>query len=415
MLWKIAIRNIMRHKRRTIFSGITIMFGMVFFIMMDSMLTGMDRGALDNLIDLSTASLKICTRQYMEEMEAMPLRHGIANGDEVKRKLSRFDRVRGVTPRTRFLGQLSIYTETMPVSGVVIDPFTDTTVFDLDGCIEGSYFSGSSRREIVLGKRLARDLDLKAGDWVTLYSLTRYESHNADDFLIVGLLNSTDPSINSSTVYITYTAADDFLDLDGLVTELDVGLHRRTNLPDMKKDAELIAAGLTPEFPELRIQTFMEMASGFLEIAKTKRAFGFVYLFVIMLIACIGIFNSVLMSVYERIREVGVMRALGFTPGELTSLFLLEGFITGIFGALLGVAGGVAVNIGLVYHGYPVDKIFGYDDIGDFPLWGTMYGEWNIPTFIIVFVFCVATATLAGLIPARKAGKMEITRALRFV
>jgi putative ABC transport system permease protein len=156
----------------------------------------------------------------------------------------------------------------------------------------------------------------------------------------------------------------------------------------------------------------MEIAADFLEIAKTKRAFGYVFLLVIMLIASIGIFNTVLMSIYERIREVGVMRAFGFTPSQLTTLFILEGFITGIFGAVLGIAAGLVVNAILVFYGYPLDM---FGEMGDFPIWGTIYGEWNISTYVIIFIFCVLTATLAGLIPARKAGKMEITQALRFV
>jgi len=414
MLWKIALRNIMRHKRRTIFSGITIAFGMLFYIFIDSVMAGLDRGAIDNMIELSTAAIKIQTPRYLEDQKALPLKHGVENGDAVRRSLASEKRVRGITPRAGFLGQLSIYTETTPVMGTVIDPRTDSTVFSLHDYVEGSYFSDRSDREILIGNRLARELGLKTGDWVTLYALTRYDSRNADDFRVAGLINSTDPVQNNAVVYITYQAANGFLDLEDLATELDVGLHRRTNLGDFKNDVSMIQQRLQAQFPDLRIQSFMELAASFLEIAKTKRAFGAVFLLVVMLIASIGIFNTVLMSVYERIREVGVMRAFGFTAGEMARLFMLEGLMTGMFGAVMGIALGVAGNIVLVTYGYPVDKIMG-DDMGGFPVWGTIYGEWNIATYVTIFVLCVLIATFAGLIPARKAGRMEITQTLRFV
>jgi putative ABC transport system permease protein len=159
----------------------------------------------------------------------------------------------------------------------------------------------------------------------------------------------------------------------------------------------------------------MELAASFLELAKSKRGFGIVFLAVVLLIAAVGIFNTVLMSVYERIREIGVLRAHGMRPRQVTLMFALEGFLTGVFGSTAGTALGVVVNWVLVRYGYPIDKIAGDVDAMGLPYWGTIYGEWNISTLMAMFIFGMLTATLAGLIPAGKGGKMEVTRALRFV
>jgi ABC-type lipoprotein release transport system permease subunit len=102
---------------------------------------------------------------------------------------------------------------------VALDPVQDAKVFRLPEHVEGSWFGNGGNNQVVMGYKLARDLGLQLGDWVTLAARTRWEAQNADDFMIVGLINSTEPTINSSGVYISFADAEDFLELDGLRTE----------------------------------------------------------------------------------------------------------------------------------------------------------------------------------------------------
>jgi putative ABC transport system permease protein len=414
-LLKIAFRTILRHKRRTMTSAITIAVGILFFLYMDSVMAGLDRGGIDNMIELSASAVKMHTTAYEKDKEAFPLKHGIENLAEIRTHLKSDPRVTGVTPRTQFLGQLSNNEETVPVTGTVVDPATDSTVFNMGKFLEGSYFSGGPG-EIILGKKLAEDLGVTAGGYITLYALTKYDSRNADEFLVTGLLNTTDPGINQGMAIISYETANEFLDLDGLVTEVDVAIKRRAGLKDMSADAAFIKHQLLVAFPGLTVATFMEMAAPFLELAKSKRAFGVVFLLLLLLIAGVGIFNTVLMSVYERIREVGVLRAHGMAPSQITVMFALEGCITGVLGSAIGVLLGAGVTWILVTRGFPMDKIAGDNDMAaSMPVWGTIYGEWNIAAMIALFVFGTVTATLAAMIPARKAGTMPVTDALKFV
>ena len=238
MIFTIAIRSIGRHKRRTMLSAITIAVGLTVFIFMDSLLSGVNRISIDNMIDLSTGALKIQTARYDMEKSAFPLDYGLQDSAAaLERALLGDKRVTHATRRTRFLGQLSNYTETVPVVGTVIDEAADTAVFKLKPCIQGGYFSADNRREILLGGRLAQELGVAVGDNITLYALTKYGSRNADEFKIVGLLGTADPAINQSAVFITYGAANDFLDLENTVTEIDAAMVRIGNLADFEKAA----------------------------------------------------------------------------------------------------------------------------------------------------------------------------------
>ncbi len=413
-LSKIAWRNVRRNKRRTFLSGLVIAAGLSIYIMMNSVMSGMDRANIDNLIELSTSSIKITTKQYNDEIESLPFKYGIQNSNDIISYIKVQDQVTGVTPRTQFLGQLSNWEDTMPIMGQIIDVQTDRTVFDLEKYIEGNYLSNTEENEIILGKDLADEMNVKVGDYITLYALTKYDSRNADEFQVVGTLHTTDPNINSSTVLISYQTANEFLDLEHLVTELDVAMERKTNFDTFTKNVDQLALELEDQYSQLKINTFMDLASGFLQITKQKQFFGSILMLVILAIAAVGIFNSVLMSVYERIREIGVLRAQGMKRKEIVTLFLCEGMYIGFLGSIMGVVIGCGINIYLVVHGMPLDKFADFQNVG-IPYWGTLYGEWNIGAIVFAFVFGLVVALAASYIPSRMASKMEVTKALRFV
>jgi ABC-type lipoprotein release transport system permease subunit len=414
MVLKIALRNIMRQKRRTVLSSITIAAGISVFILMNSMISGMDQGMVDNMVHLSTGALRISTKAYDENRQTLPLNYGINNFNEIWDTLLNDKRVSGVTSRTMFTGQLSNYSEVFPVVCTIVNSISDRSVYELQNHIRGSWFSNQSDREIILGKEIAGNLGVKEGDYITLYALTKYDSRNADEFLIKGVIDSPDPSINKNGCFITYKAANDFLDLEGLITEIDIALVDRMSQKAFIKDVNGLENQLKKQFPELSVNSFTEIGAAFFQVSKTKEMFGFVFMVIILLIAAVGIFNTVFMSVYERIREIGVLRAHGMTTSDINLLFLLEGIITGIIGSVMGIITGAVLNFFLVVNGIPLEKMAGKIDTGQYPVWGTIHGVWNFDIFAFVFIFAILVAALASIIPARAAARLQVTRALRF-
>lgn len=414
-LFKIAFRNILRNKRRTATSSIIIAIGLLFFIFMDSVMTGMDKSAINNMIQLNTSSIKIYTSTFYKEKKSFPFKYEITNQSKIEEFLYKYPFITGITPRFEFLGEISNYQESRPIVGKVILAKKDSSVFKLIPYIKGSYFSKNSNNEVILGKKLAEEMKVGIGDNVTLFALTKFDSRNADDFTVVGILHTSDPNINRNTVLITYQAANEFLDLENMITELNISIKKQSSFENEIKTMRIIQSDLTNKYKSLKVLTFMELGADFINLKNQKKAWSWVFIIVILLIAAVGIFNTVLMSVYERIREIGVLRAHGFKPKELTFLFVLEGSITGILGSTLGVILGCFTNIYLIYYGYPIDKLVKDMDASGFPVWGTIYGQWNIDIIILAFVFGVVIATIAAIIPARKAGKMKITEALKFI
>lgn len=414
-LFRIAWRNVGRHGKRTALTVITMAFGLGMYIGVGSMLKGMDRGGLENILTLTDSSVRISTKAYEEERRSSPLDYGLPEPAALEAAVRKDARVQATTFRTRFIGQLSNGRDSIPVMAVAVDPAGDADVFELEKFTVGSWFAGKEERQIVLGRVLAKDLGVKVGDWVTFAARTRYEAQNADDFIVAGLIDSSEPSLNSSGVFISFADAENFLDLEGLRTEMAVRMADRVNLKDLMADSDDLAAAVSARFPALAAKSFGEVGRQFLEIAKVKSKGTGVIILIILLIAGVGIANTVLMSVYSRVREIGVLRAFGLTPKAISRLFLIEGGLIGLIGSLAGVVVGIGFTAYLVYVGFPLDTMMGEGANFGMPIWGTLYGEWDVPSMVQAAVFGVLVALLASRSPAKKASKLEVTDALRFV
>ena len=146
-----------------------------------------------------------------------------------------------------------------------------------------------------------------------------------------------------------------------------------------------------------------------------KAKYSSMIIVVVLLIAGVGIVNTVLMSVYARIKEIGVLRAYGMNPRQIRRLFSLEGMMIGAIGSLGGVAFGGLLVWWSIRWGIPLDKMFGGLDMGSIPIGGVMRGEWHPATMAAGFAFGVVASWISARIPAKRAGRLEITDALRFV
>jgi ABC-type lipoprotein release transport system permease subunit len=413
----IAARNVGRHKKRTFLTVITMAVGIGFFIWVDSIMAGLDSSAVQSMADYSESSLRVESAAYAERRLSVPLADGIADPQAALKAISAIAGVLGAAPRTPFQAQLSGPRGDVPVQAAVIDPVLDPKVFKLKEHTQGAWLSpapgADAEAEILLGASLADELGTAVGQYVTLFAKSRYEANRAMEFKVVGLVNSPDPNLNSGAAYISYPQANAFLDLEGLVTQLRArvrdpgGMRAYLRQGDRVRDAARLA------LPGDQASSLDDLSASFLRIAATKRTFSSVIILILLFISAIGIVNTILMSIYARIKEIGVLGAFGMRRREITRLFLTEGLIIGLLGSAGGALLGFLLDLQAVYGGMPLDKLAGKIDTAGIPVWGTLYGEWNPASIAFGFLFGLAVALIASWIPARRAGAMSITRALR--
>lgn len=416
-LWKIAARNVLRHKRRTVITGVVMSVGIGLFIMMDSVLVGMDRITLDNMIDYTESVAKVRTPEYLSNQLGTPLDYGVPDPEAAMRAIMAADgRITAVAPRARFVANVSNYEDSLPVVATAVDPELDARVFKLpEAVVSGSWLSAAEPGDVVIGSGLAEELGVEVGDYLVVSASTVYENVNADEYRVGGVVFTPMPYINDSGLFMAYGDADELLGTDGFASELVVAAARALSLDATLDDADGIAARAGAALPGLRVDSITELAKDYLAMRAMKSKFSYMIILVVLLIAAVGIVNTILMSVYARIREIGVLRAYGMSPKDIRRLFTLEGLMVGAVGSLGGVLLGALMDWYFVEVGMSIGAVIGSIDMGGLPLTGTLYGEWNPATMVVGFAFGLVVAFVAARIPAKRAARLEVTDALRFV
>jgi putative ABC transport system permease protein len=417
LLWKIALRNVVRHGRRTLITAVVMMVGIGIYIAYDAVLAGMDRLAIDTMIRYSSSWLKLRTPAYVADESGTPLDYGIPEPERAMAALrAAAPAIEAAAPRTLFVGQGSNYVDSEPVMCAAVDPALDPKVFDLAANVaQGSWLpaSAAAGRQVVVSADLARDLGLKLGGPILLSARTVYDNENADEFTVVGIADSG--LSLAANLYMSYADARAFLGEGLPVTEIDASAPRAPNLDREIAGAAAAAAAAAAALPSLAAQPVGEFAKDYLAIRDSKQKGTFMIVIVILLIAGVGIVNTILMSVYSRVREIGVLRAYGMTPKDIKKLFVREGLIIGAVGSAAGAAMGAALVAWMAGTGLRLSALFSGMDLGDYPTNGNLFAEWRPAAFVIGIAFGLVASWLAARSPAKRAARLEPTDALRFV
>ena len=406
MLLRLAFRNIFRHFTRTFLTFLAIAVGLMFMIIMDSMLTGIDQESFDRIINYETGHIKIFDRGYREDEENLPLDKAIEEPDSIVDKLKKDPDVAGVTSRINFRIMLSDGVDQYPAVGIAIDPADDESVFLIRKSIDKGVFFIGNEEAMLLGEGLAEDFGVGVGDYLTVLTRTKYDTYQAIDLRIKGLLKTEDPKIDWAAVVIPLGVGQETLDMGKGVTEIDIKLKDPNRLQEFRDI-------LAKEIPAMEIATWKDLAADVLAIAQAKRGGTTVLLFSVFLVALIGISNTILLAAFERTREIGMMAAMGLRRGQIVRLFVLEGAMIGVFGSITGCLLGILVNIPFIKYG--INWGIMMRDIGDigYRITGVSRGVWNIHMIVIAFIAGIVISALTSIYPAWVASKMEPTEALR--
>jgi ABC-type lipoprotein release transport system permease subunit len=413
-LFALAWKNLSRYSRRTLITAGALAVGVAVFIWMDGWLLGAERESERNIVWYEAGSAKILNRQYLAEIQTMPLKQVIYDPAAVEQALAGSGAAttrRVVFPAELFVGLEDDAGEgSLFVKGVGLDPETDGGVYRLAETVREGRFLRAGEPELLLGDWLARDLGTAVGDWVTVRARTRYGAFQTLDLEVVGILNCPNPLINQGMIFLPLDLADAALEMEGAVSEIAV------SFPEWQEPAGRLAeirrslAG----FPELAVAGWRELALDFLAIAEGKRAGTGVLLLLIFIIAAVGISNTMLMAVYERVREIGMMRAMGMRDLSIRLAFLLEAGGIGLIGSGVGLALGVGLNWYMVRWGLNLGALVGDMQIG-YRVHSIFRSAWNPQALVGALAFGVLASMVISFIPSSRALKLEITDCLRHV
>lgn len=414
-VFTLAMKNLNRYKRRTIITAIAIAFGLMMYIIVDSLLLGIELESERNLLWYETSSVRIHTKEYWPDRLLFPLEEGIENPEGVIDILKQEGYT--ATERTMFKADMILYSDDFGEDGNLsvlvtgIDPAQDNEVFHFqDTLIEGRLLNKGEQNGMVMGSWLAEDIGAKIGYWVTLVTRGNGGFFEAIDVQVVGIVNCPNPNVNRALIMMDKDTAGSVLGMDGAVTEIDILLPSRADvdIEVTKIQASLEAGGHS----DLQAQSWREMAKDYLAIAEAKRGGTGIILFLVFIIAAVGISNTMLMAMFERTRELGMMRAMGMKDSHIRLAFILEAGGIGLLGALAGIILGALGNLYLVEVGIDYGALFRDMDIG-YRIQNIIRGTWSLKSFIVTFIAGIALSMIVSIIPIRRALKMDIPACLR--
>lgn len=443
--FRIAWRGVSRHWRQTAITAAVMVTGIALFILADSVLKGMDRLTIDTMERHTSGSLRITTAAYAADERSFPLDAGFPSTESSMRVA--LDAVRAIepgaaaTPRLRFVAEVSNGRDSLPVAATALDPVLDVSVFGTaEGVSTGSWLRGGEAAELALGRELAAELGVGAGDYVYVQASDVHGNLNADEYLVACLLDSPAPEVARNGLFMALPAAWRLLDAPGLATEICLSLPRRSSLDEALDASDRAAAAAEKALDAYAAssaamaasvagpggaakaaivgsvaESLREAAGDYLAMRQMKGKYSTIMILVVLAIAAVGIVNTVLMSVYSRVREIGVLKAYGMRDREIGKLFALEGLIVGFLGSCGGAVLGVGLSLWLSRVGISIEAFVGKIDMGDIPLAGRIFGELDPKMALGAVAIGVLVSWLSAALPARRAARLPAVEALRFV
>ncbi len=406
MLFKIALRNLWRHKRRTIITSAAIALGLGMLMFSSGGTDGMTNNMIEKGTGSAAGHVVIQGKGWQEErlMEIV-----VPDSPAVAQHLAETLPDAIIVQRVFVDGLLTSPSGAMGVALTAIQPGQETQVNDIaERLVEGEFLSDGDDKGIVLGRTLAETLDVVLGEKVVLLAQGDGEMESRL-FRVRGIYSMGIDELDGFTGYITVPAAQEMLGIGSDVTQVSAHLpsHRESDAASLAAKAAFAGAGLD-------VLSWQEALPDLAEYVAAEQGEIYVMYFILFAMVALGIVNTVLMSVLERMREFGVMLSLGTTPSQLARLVIAEAMVLGLFAVTLGVGLGLAFNYPLATQGLDLSKLTGGSvEAAGFALDMVIYGDLSPVKTAGFAISSWFLTVLAALYPAYKAATLKPVECLQ--
>jgi putative ABC transport system permease protein len=409
-LIKIAARNLFRYKRRTFLTLSLIVIGVLFVAGFMAVTGSFKNMMIGQITDSFVGHMQIHRKGYLAAIENLPLTMNLKPqaARKVETILKEIPGVEAFSSRIKFGAMFSNFTETTNIRLNGVDPEMEakTVPLLLPRIMEGE--KALKKGEILIPELLARGMKVNVGDMVVVIATNRDGSVNGKQLKVGGIMESaTGPGGRDGYVHI-----DDAVEIlrmeEKEISEIAVRLKDFDRLYEVfgilegKLSGELNKQGK----PVFEVHTW-EQLSPFYNIARMIDMMTFFIKIMLVAVVLISIMNVMIMAVYERVREIGTIAAIGTLPRRILSMFLIEGLLLGAIGAAIGGLLSVALVYGINAARFTYDFARQTDIV--------LTASVNPQDLLMIMGIVILVAVVASLQPAFKASRMDPIKALGYV
>ncbi len=404
---RLAWRNIWRHRRRTLIIVLAMGLAMAMMVFYDGLMAGFNEAIYGNAIRVLGGNIQVHASGYREKIDSNPMLP-LPNVTQVIEVAKSTPNVVSAVPRIMTGGLVSNHEGAFPITIIGIDPPAEQPVSLIAQHISsGRWLATGDQDSVLIGKGLATEMDAKAGDRITLVGSDIHKQSRQRTMTVVGIYDIGLPDNEKTTLYISLGEAQDLYGLPEQATEVDVNLKR------VGMEAGAVAA-LAPKLPGYEVESWDKNYPELATAVNNKNFAMNIFSVIVIAIAGIGILNMLLMAVYERTREIGLLGAVGVKPREIALLFILEGMMIGLVGVGVGAVLGLGLNGSLGVVGMDFSSFTGLTSYTAL-ISGKVYPTLALNSLVTRGVTVLIICALAAWIPAAEASRREPAAALHYV
>ena len=399
-LFKMAFRDLGRNKRRSILSALAVTMGSILLLFMAAVIRGEMQGAMQNSIRLQTGHLQIRAASYEESKVSLAWEDLIQDPNRVIDQLKTLPQVSAATPRLIASGILSLGDQSKGMQVIGMDPAGEPNQIFRQGVIAGEFLTADDREGILIGKPLADKFSLNVGDQVNLLVNTSDGSVDEQSFTVRGIFSTNTPYYDENTVFMPLAKAQAIARAENHASLIFVMLQNQ-------EQAEPVAAALASS--NYQVMTWQQLNELTTQLEVFANAFMYVFYLIILGITATVVTNTLVMAVYERTREIGILSAIGMKGRRIMLQFLTEAALL----ATGGVIGGLILSGLLIAYlasvGFALPSVSAYS--------GILMGERIYPSLAVsdaigLTIAAYVITLIASLYPATLAARMEPVEAL---
>jgi len=404
---KLAWRNIWRHRRRTVIIVLAMGLSLSMMMFYDGLMEGFNDAIAGNAVRVLGGNVQVHAEGYREKVDTNPLLP-LADDSAIVQAALAQPNVIAAARRIQTGGLVSNSEGAFSLNIIGIEPEAEAPVSLIaEHIVDGRYLESTDEDSLLIGKGLSDALLLNVGDRITMVGSDIHKQNRQRSMTVIGIYDIGIPSMEKATLYISLGEAQSLFGLNGQSTEVQITLKR------VGTESQVVAA-LSSALPGYEVESWANNYPELGTAVNRKNVVMDIFSVIIVMIAGIGILNLLMMAIYERTREIGLLGAMGLKPREIATIFILEGVLIGFVGVLAGVVMGLGINLSLMQVGMDYSQFAGITDYMAL-ISGRIYPTLGVSKLLMRATIIFVIAALAALIPAMIASRREPSEALHHV
>jgi len=399
-LLKMAFRNLGRNRRRSFFSALALGIGLALLMLVAAFVEGEMGSALDMTVRLQSGHLQVRAGSYDESKTSLKWQDLVENPDQLAEQIGGLPQVKAATPRLFASGIVAVRDSSTGVRVFGINPDSEASSPYRLGLLSGEFLDSDDRQGILIGEPLADKFKLKAGDTVNLSVNTSNGDVDEQSFTVRGIYSTGTSGFDLITVLMPLAKAQTMTRAENHASTIFILLDDSTH-------TEAVANALQSSSYE--VLTWLEMNE--LVIQAEELANGYIYILYLIVLAITATvtMNALIMAVFERTREIGILAAIGMKGRRIMAMFLAESSLLAIGGVILGVILGLLVVAYFTRYGFFIGNM----GLTGILIANTIYTKLTTQDAVSLVILSFVITLLAGLYPAVIAARLLPVDALR--